>query len=383
MNLAEEIVVAGLTGKPAPKVSGKWFQFLRFNPERERQFDILAEGPKPFDVLRRAARQPLFFDGDEPFTFWRSVDSPSYDPADWPGFEDLPAAIRDSGDRDLIGFFLFSAEDQAFSFSTEDTVYLDEDTIGESLPDGKFVFAWDAEAPRQEEALGLFAVPPKGKPRPRTAEEKALLRAVSRDPGDDTPRLAYADWLDENDRPERAEFIRAQIDGHDGEELFAEHGEAWRAELPDLDGVCWGGWRRGFVCAAAVGDVAAFGTKNYADAFFAAAPVQKLFVRDHRAVAGLTKLLARPELAHLELLDLSGCPLTPAAVKALAACPHLGRLEALRLNRCGLGTSASAVLVRAANWPHLRQLWLLENAGIGAEAKAAVRERFGDGAKVR
>lgn len=39
----------------------------------------------------------------------------------------------------------------------------------------------------------------------------ALHRAVIADPADDTPRLVYADWLDENGQEERAEFIRVQI----------------------------------------------------------------------------------------------------------------------------------------------------------------------------
>jgi uncharacterized protein (TIGR02996 family) len=40
----------------------------------------------------------------------------------------------------------------------------------------------------------------------------ALLAAIIAAPDDDTPRLVYADWLDENGQPERAEFIRLQIE---------------------------------------------------------------------------------------------------------------------------------------------------------------------------
>ncbi len=40
----------------------------------------------------------------------------------------------------------------------------------------------------------------------------ALRRAVIADPDDDTPRLIYADWLDENGQPDRAAFIRAQVE---------------------------------------------------------------------------------------------------------------------------------------------------------------------------
>ena len=45
-----------------------------------------------------------------------------------------------------------------------------------------------------------------------TAEEQALLRAVRAAPEDDTPRLVYADWLEERDDADRAEFIRVQCE---------------------------------------------------------------------------------------------------------------------------------------------------------------------------
>lgn len=43
-------------------------------------------------------------------------------------------------------------------------------------------------------------------------DEQAFLTAICVDPFDDTPRLVYADWLDEHRQPERAEFIRTQIE---------------------------------------------------------------------------------------------------------------------------------------------------------------------------
>ena len=41
-------------------------------------------------------------------------------------------------------------------------------------------------------------------------EELALIDAIHADPRNDVPRLAYADWLAENDEHEHAEFIRLQ-----------------------------------------------------------------------------------------------------------------------------------------------------------------------------
>jgi uncharacterized protein (TIGR02996 family) len=42
-------------------------------------------------------------------------------------------------------------------------------------------------------------------------DRDALLRAICETPGDDAPRLVYADWLDEHGDPRQAEFIRLHI----------------------------------------------------------------------------------------------------------------------------------------------------------------------------
>ncbi len=42
--------------------------------------------------------------------------------------------------------------------------------------------------------------------------EAALIRTILLAPGDDAPRLTYADWCDDNGQVERAEFIRVQIE---------------------------------------------------------------------------------------------------------------------------------------------------------------------------
>jgi uncharacterized protein (TIGR02996 family) len=41
-------------------------------------------------------------------------------------------------------------------------------------------------------------------------DRDALLAAILAQPDEDAPRLVYADWLDEHDESERAEFIRIQ-----------------------------------------------------------------------------------------------------------------------------------------------------------------------------
>lgn len=44
-----------------------------------------------------------------------------------------------------------------------------------------------------------------------TTERGSFIRAICEQPADDTARLVFADWLDENGEPERAEFVRLQI----------------------------------------------------------------------------------------------------------------------------------------------------------------------------
>jgi uncharacterized protein (TIGR02996 family) len=94
---------------------------------------------------------------------------------------------------------------------------------------------------------------------------EALFRAVCANPADDTPRLVYADWLQENGQAERAEFIRLQCEAwhlcpayptvtearNAASRLLKQHGDAWHAELPVVAGVTWSDlFIRGFVNSA-------------------------------------------------------------------------------------------------------------------------------------
>ena len=42
-------------------------------------------------------------------------------------------------------------------------------------------------------------------------EDEAFIRAIVDNPGDDTPRLVYADWLDDRDDP-RGPYLRAEFE---------------------------------------------------------------------------------------------------------------------------------------------------------------------------
>src|SRR5262245_22115075 len=99
--------------------------------------------------------------------------------------------------------------------------------------------------------------------------ESALLLAIRANPDEDTPRLVYADWLDEHADaipgrdPKavrgRAEFIRLQI-AYEGREedpdlagardradaLLWLHGRAWAKWPPETGSLPFADSRRGF-----------------------------------------------------------------------------------------------------------------------------------------
>src|SRR5688572_2032706 len=80
---------------------------------------------------------------------------------------------------------------------------------------------------------------------PPVTHDDAFLEDVAEHPDDDAPRLIYADWLEDHDDRDRAEFIRVQCERAHlhredprGEELerreqqlLREHGEEWAADF--------------------------------------------------------------------------------------------------------------------------------------------------------
>src|SRR6516162_10243136 len=95
-------------------------------------------------------------------------------------------------------------------------------------------------------------------------EHEGFLDAIKAEPDDDTPRLIYADWLDDHGQPERAEFIRLQIESARlpegdpraaefdvrAEEILAEHEIEWLGEWSERL-VRWS-FRRGFLDAITI-----------------------------------------------------------------------------------------------------------------------------------
>ncbi|MFO0798963.1 MAG: TIGR02996 domain-containing protein [Gemmataceae bacterium] len=179
----------------------------------------------------------------------------------------------------------------------------------------------------------------------------ALVRAVLDRPDDDTPRLVYADALDDLSVAGRAAFVRLQVEAARGEAwepaairarcFRGNAGEEWSNTLPELPpGLHWAAspFHRGFPAAVQAVDGSAFVAA--AGSLFDIAPVESL-----------------------ELMS------TPAGdVAALAACPGLARLRRLVI-RAGLGQATARVLL---NSPHLAAL---DDLVIGAALTSAQTAR--------
>lgn len=181
-----------------------------------------------------------------------------------------------------------------------------------------------------------------------------FLRAICADPDDDTVRLVYADWLDENGDPDRAEFIRLQVAVPEqpkefdpryarAVELRKAHGAAWIGELPQLSGITWPfRFWRGFT-----GGVQASTGKwlvHHREVIFSAAPIQFLTVCDV-GLATLTKVLELAEVDHLIGLSFLNSRIKPGEWHVLARCPRLSRLEWLQFDapRVGMGGRVTAL----------------------------------------
>jgi hypothetical protein len=140
----------------------------------------------------------------------------------------------------------------------------------------------------------------------------------------------FADWLEDNGRPQRAEFIRVQVElarlppfeparaglERRQEELLAAHAAEWMRHLPAwARGSCE--FRRGFA-AVVRADEETF--LNGAEELSRLTPLEGL--RAVRPGAGtLPRLLALPQTSNFTTLEVKNPWLGPALGRALAGAP--------------------------------------------------------------
>jgi uncharacterized protein (TIGR02996 family) len=205
----------------------------------------------------------------------------------------------------------------------------------------------------------------------RTPDD-AFLADIIESPDDDSLRLIYADWLEETGQPERAEFIRVQIElaclrsGERRHELEArervlleEYRDEWAEPVRRF--VADTTFRRGFVEAIAVrAEVFLAGS----DSWFQAAPIRR--VHFLAATLGypqrlLPQLVACPHLARLSGLDFRHNTLACNGVADLAASPYLRRLASLDLSGNEVRGRGLEALASSENLSGLRDLKLRSN----------------------
>jgi uncharacterized protein (TIGR02996 family) len=231
--------------------------------------------------------------------------------------------------------------------------------------------------------------------------EPSLLAAVLADPDADAPRLAYADRLDRHGQPERAEFIRLQIERArrpwpDGETpgareaaLLAAHGEEWLRPL-----LAWRSpygreyfhFHRGFPERVHHLEFDQF--VNWDERIWRTAPVSHVTFTDYYGESGeyrapeeterlFRAVAAKPELARLRGLVFGEHSITVGRLEVVLASPHLANLRYLQTVSVGYDFDPDGgggqtpdhgprVLAAVVGLPALTGLDLAES-GISAE----------------
>jgi uncharacterized protein (TIGR02996 family) len=247
-------------------------------------------------------------------------------------------------------------------------------------------------------------------------DRDAMLRAIAANPDDDTPRLIYADLLDElggGDNAARARFIRLQIETHrpaDYDPLPADHDssrpvderealgrERKRAEVAQLANCYHSRWLRELPtwCNPMFGIVGTTRANLFARGFVErvtarakqfAMRAEELFdehpVRAIELQGGSAKLLpavlARPELARLRALTLSWPDAPVELASALAECLGLSGLTTLDLSECALGDAEVRALARSVCLPALRKIRLSGSPTVAGVRVLAASAKLGN-----
>jgi uncharacterized protein (TIGR02996 family) len=206
-----------------------------------------------------------------------------------------------------------------------------------------------------------------------SSQRDALYRAVCASPDEDTPRLMFADLVEEEGDPVWAAFIRTQVELArlpEYDPLWAKcrqfdgnaiHGSAMAHTLPDLpDGFTRRRFRfrRGFAWLVAVRDPAFFVFD--AAALFAAAPIGCLDF-DERHRPDLDELAACPHLARLRRLEFTDTRFGVEDLVPLGDSPHAAGLTELAFENGAILADGLQALARSPLFGRLESLDLTNN----------------------
>lgn len=222
-----------------------------------------------------------------------------------------------------------------------------------------------------------------------TDSRDALYRAICANPDEDTPRLAFADLVEEEGDGTRAAFIRDQVAlarVAPDDPLFIKtqlmnpgalngHGmtHALPKEIPDGYGWYTFEFRRGFAWKIGVRSAAAFDADG---AIFNAAPIQALDI-NARGRPDVDALADWPHLARIQRVEFSTARFGADDADRLGHSPHTLKLTELAFDFDGITAGGLEALARSPLFPRLTALDLRTNTmppALLADALGAVRE---------
>jgi len=201
-------------------------------------------------------------------------------------------------------------------------------------------------------------------------EGDALYRAILEAPDDDAPRLVWADWLEENGDPDRAEFVRLQCEWANlvrGDPRYMElldawktlaglHGIRWVADLGQIGRRCgfWRGLPDHFVIEAGQ-------AIEPLDQIRRHVPAQCVALKLSNSIQAFQHWTGLDTIRHLELLEDGPDPFYPqSSVRGWVWLIQSPQLKGLRgfvveLDSTSVGTISA---IAATEWPNLRDLTL-------------------------
>lgn len=223
------------------------------------------------------------------------------------------------------------------------------------------------------------------------SQHEAFLRAIFDTPDDDTPRLVYADFLQENGQEDDAQFIRWQCGigprpavVPDFDEAFDRgFSRAWKMTELEVERLRDPEALRRELVRDTPACFKAEGVRLYGGRIGTADPFDALF--GLAAFARVAELvLVGEEIADPSDLD-SGFTtytispvITSAGVVALAQHRGLRRIERLDLRGNDLDNDAARALAKSPYLDNLKRLQLLEGNRLRGRVWQQVIERFGE-----
>jgi uncharacterized protein (TIGR02996 family) len=224
-----------------------------------------------------------------------------------------------------------------------------------------------------------------------SGERDAFMTAILANPDDDTPRLVFADWLDENGTEEdqaHAALIRAQCRTEilpkgsterrklerEAKAILDQYGDHWLQPLADASVVDGCNFRRGFVDGL---EMSATEFVENAEKIFAAAPTIRSarFPDASNEIGGLAKCKYLARLASVDIREMCECGFCPIHndLRALFNSKHAKSLTNLNIAGNRMDAEGAKRLAKSSALSRLTVLDVSDNP-LGNEGVAELGE---------